>query len=460
MRAAGYIRVSDPSQVEGHSLDAQERAFNDHCKGLGWTPVHLYREEGKSAHVDSIEARPVFSRLLDDASNGLFDVIVVHTLDRWSRNQKVMLEALDILSKSGIGLISITEKIEYSTPHGRFTTQTLGSVAELYSGLLSLHTKKGIDERARKGLRLGSIPFGYQSCWESKGGERRLRCKPEHAGGIHIHPEEGPAVQQLFIRYATGGVTLAMLAAWLNNQGFRTRNTKKLPDGSGRSVAGPRLFTSASVRHILHNAIYCGKVRHKKELLPGVHEALVSEEVYETVQDNMRRNSGRSRTLQAHPEREYLLKGLIQCAHCRMPMWAQTFVNGRRYYREQNGSRGAGYCVGKSGSMPCHLPDEQIGKIVSAIVLPNAWVDRVLAQVQLADEVKRTEKEREQTRQRMRRLGQTYVDGLVSPEDYKRQKQLMEEKLKSLVGSGRRCGSGGGSASAGASHAMEEGGSV
>lgn len=183
---------------------------------------------------------------------------------------------------------------------------------------------------------------------------------------------------ELFRRYSSGMVTLATLAAWLNDQGFRTRNTKKLPDGSGGSVAGPRLFTSAAVRHILHNAIYCDKVRHKDELRPGVHEALVSEEVYETVQVTMRRNSGRSRTLQPQPQREYLLKGLIQCAHCRMPMWAQTFVNGRRYYREQKGSRGAGYCVGRSGSMLCAAPDEQIGEIVSAIVLPDAWVDRVL----------------------------------------------------------------------------------
>ena len=47
MRAAGYIRVSDASQVEGHSLDAQERAFNGYCRNLSWTPVELYREEAR-----------------------------------------------------------------------------------------------------------------------------------------------------------------------------------------------------------------------------------------------------------------------------------------------------------------------------------------------------------------------------------------------------------------------------
>ena len=106
MRAAAYIRVSDLSQVEGYSLDAQERAFREHCEKRDWTRVDIYREEGRSAHVDTIEGRPVFCRLLEDASNGLFDVVVVHTLDRWSRNQKVMLEAIDILGRAGVGLDS------------------------------------------------------------------------------------------------------------------------------------------------------------------------------------------------------------------------------------------------------------------------------------------------------------------------------------------------------------------
>ena len=122
---------------------------------------------------------------------------------------------------------------------------------------------------------------------------------------------------------------------------------------------------SKQVRGILHNPFYTSKMRHRDRVLPGAHEALVSTELFETVQATMTKNSGRSRTMQARPKREYLLKGLIHCAHCRMPMWAQTFQNGRRYYREQQGSRGAGYCVGRSGSMFCEIPDDQIGDIIA-----------------------------------------------------------------------------------------------
>ena len=85
LRAVAYLRVSDPSQVDGHSLDAQERLFYELCKSREWEAVKLYREEGKSAHVETISRRPVFRQLLEDAAKHEFDVVVVHTLDRWSR---------------------------------------------------------------------------------------------------------------------------------------------------------------------------------------------------------------------------------------------------------------------------------------------------------------------------------------------------------------------------------------
>ena len=207
----------------------------------------------------------------------------------------------------------------------------------------------------------------------------------------------------------------------------------RLADAGGNLVGGPRLFTTASVRDILHNPFYTGKVRHRDELLLGAHEPLISESLFHTVQATLKRNSGRSETRHPQLEREYLLKGLIRCAHCGLPMWAQTYYNGNRYYREQKGSRGSGYCVDRSGSMACHVPDEQMGRIVGAIVLPEAWMDRVLAKIHLADEVQRVAQERDQVQQRLRRLGKAYVDGLYGDEDYRREKRLLEERLGSLV---------------------------
>ena len=104
----------------------------------------------------------------------------------------------------------------------------------------------------------------------------------------------------------------------------------------GELVAEPRLFTTASVRGILHNPTYTGRVKHKDQLYPGLHDPLVSDELFQVVQDTLKKNSGRSETLHARSTREYLLKGLVHCAYCKMPMWAQTYRNGNRYYREQH----------------------------------------------------------------------------------------------------------------------------
>ena len=165
----------------------------------------------------------------------------------------------------------------------------------------------------------------------------------------------------------------------------------------------------------------------------GAHEALVSWALFEQVQANLKRNSGRSTTLTARPAREYLLKGLVRCAHCGVPMWAQTFNSGGRYYREHRGSRGEGACVNASGAVRCEVVDEQVGSIIESLVLPEDWLDAVLERISLRDEVARVHAEREQVQEKLRRLGKAFVDGMVDEPDYERHKAQLEFDLTSLV---------------------------
>ncbi|NQW20318.1 MAG: recombinase family protein [Chloroflexi bacterium] len=433
MRTVNYIRVSDESQIEGNSLAAQERLFNELCKSRGWQAVGIYREEGRSAHVDSINKRPVFKQLLEDAAKDKFDAIVVHTLDRWSRNLSVTLESLKILAQNDVGLISITENIDYSTPQGRLFIQMLGGFAEYFSGSLGTHVRKGQGERARGGRHLGGIPFGYRSCWSGKDGQRVLQCDPEHPGGVHTVDAEGRAIKGLFEQYAPGTTSTASLAIWLNEQGFRTRNTKRLPTANGGETIEPRFFTNASVRVILHNQFYAGIVKHKEETFPGQHEPVISTELFETVQVALRKNSGRSSTIGRRPTRPYLLKGIARCVHCGMNLWAQTYQNGNQYYREHRASRSHGECPAKGGSIPCSIPDEQIGKMFSSIVLPDDWERRVLAKIVHQDEAARIIGERERVKEKLRRLGKAFVDGLFDDVAYHRQKKSLEYDLESLL---------------------------
>ena len=433
MRAVAYIRVSDLSQVEGYSLDAQERLFLELCKNREWTPGHIYREEGRSARSDSIRKRPVFRQLLEDSGKGEFDVVVVHTLDRWARNQRVLLESMATLGNNNVALVSITENVDYSTPQGKLFLQMLGGFAEYFSDSLATHVSKGLSQRAISGKHTGGLPFGYQSCWDNQGGERKRRCDPEHAGEVHLVPQEAEAVEEMFNRYATGTTTLSQLAFWLNDNGFRTKNTKKLPDGNGNLVSGPRLFTTASVRGILHNIFYTGLVRHKNETYQGAHEAIITAEIFETVEDALRKNSGRSNTLKARPDREYLLKGIVRCAYCLMPMWSQTYKNGQRYYREHRASRSIAECPSAGGSVRCDAADDQIGRIMEAIELDSRWKEQILAIISVKDEVERVKQERKKTQEKLRRLGTAFVDGVYEENDYRRQKRQLELELESLV---------------------------
>ncbi len=424
MKAVAYIRVSDSSQVDGHSLDAQERLFGELCKSRGWEPIRVYREEGKSAHNNDVAKRPVLQQLMGDSAGDDFQVVVVHTLDRWARNMKVLMETVTQLSDNGVGLVSITENIDWSNYQGRLVAQMLGAFAEFYSGALSTHTKKGIDERARKGLHLGSVPFGYQLCHPPKKG-RRKPCEPKHRGGVHKVPREARAVEHLFREYATGTTSMVQLAKWMNRNGFRTRNR--------RGETAPRLFTAASVRGILHNPFYVGNVRHRDQVRKGAHRGVVTGDVFQAVQIAASRNSGRSETLQARPEREYLLKGLIRCHQCRMPLWSQTYRNGNRYYREQARSRSTTDCPADGKAIRCEVVDEQVEAMVTSLVLPDAWLDRVLAQIHVADEAKRITKERTKTERELKRVGQAYADGALVEKEYRRRLKLLKDQLATLV---------------------------
>ena len=159
---------------------------------------------------------------------------------QWYRLLRVTLESLANLAMHDVALVSITENIDYSTPQGRLLVQMLGSFGQFFSDMLGTHVSKGLDQRATLGLHTGGIPFGYQSCWVKEHGERRQTCENEHPGGIHHVPSEAAAIKEMFERYAAGTTTLNQLAAWLNEEGFRTRNTRKMSNPDGSDHSGPQ----------------------------------------------------------------------------------------------------------------------------------------------------------------------------------------------------------------------------
>ena len=116
-----------------------------------------------------------------------------------------------------------------------------------------------------------------------------------------------------------------------------------------------------------------------------------------------------------------------------MPMWAQTFRSGGRYYREHRGSRGHALCPASGGSIRCDVADEQIGTLVEAIELGPKWEEEVLSIISVKDEAESIAEKRQKAHERLRRLGRAYVDGVYDDEEYRRQKRKLELELESLV---------------------------
>ena len=413
MRAAGLFRVSDEDQVDGYSLDAQRRNFFEFCQRKGWDGMKTYTEEGRSAWGESIDRRPVFRSMLNDSGLNQFDVVVVDTFDRFSRNMLVTMEAFKILTDNHVAFACVKQDLDYSTPEGRLFMVMLGGFAQYFSDNLSGHTKKGMKERAKQGMFNGEPPWPYE------------RCTPECFGidethtGCHVDPEKGRILVELFERYATGTYSQASLAEWLNGLGFRTKGRRR-KDSLGREIRdAARKFTGSSIRDLLNNPFFVGMVRYKGELFPGRHQPLVDPKLFEKVQlqsqeNRSRRSSGgRQKTENAH-----LLTGLIRCYECGTPLWSQT--QGREsgtYYKSP--AKGFDTQCDYRGQAFVGWPvDEQMAQIFRDFTLRENWINWIIDNYVLNASVTEAVKRREAIQGRLERARHLYVVGDMPWDEY------------------------------------------
>ncbi len=292
MRTVGYFRVSDEEQVEGYSLDAQRRAFHEFCAQKGWEVAGTYDEEGRSAWAESSAKRPLFRKMLTDAQAGKFEVVVTHTLGRFTRNLRVMLDAFHVFSQHNVTYVSITQDIDYSTPEGRLFMTMLGAFAQYFSEALSGDTKKGMRERAMQGRFNGEPPFGYECC------DATCIGVDQNHTGCHIDSFAGPQMVETFERYAGGSHSLRTLGDVLNSRGFRTKGESRPDrdfgdDSESRADQEGALFTGWAVRDLLKNWFFIGEVRHHDEYFRGRHQPLINETLFGDVQERMKENRSR-----------------------------------------------------------------------------------------------------------------------------------------------------------------------
>ena len=161
-RAAAYIRESTEEQGQGFSPDAQRQAIS---KFASENELQLTREycDFHSGWRKS-EARPEFQRLMADAAEGLFDVVLVFHTSRFARSQIEARKYKQLLrERLGIRVVSVTQPMgEDPSDPSSFLAESIHEMFdEYYSVSLSFWTKSGLREKARQGHLVGTLPWGY-----------------------------------------------------------------------------------------------------------------------------------------------------------------------------------------------------------------------------------------------------------------------------------------------------------
>ena len=284
------MRESTEEQGQGFSPDAQRQAIAKFAAENDLTIVGEYCDFHSGWR--KADGRPEFQRLMADAAERRFDVVLVFHTSRFARNQVEARRYKALLrERLGIRVVSVTQPMcdDPSDPSSFLAESIHEMFDEYYSVSLSFWTRAGLAEKARQGHLVGQLPWGY--------------VRDRETGEAVSDPERAPLVLGMYERYATGHESDRSIAAWLNAKGART--------------ARGRAFGKDTVREMLVNAAYCGYVcglRDKRREIRGRHEPIVPEELFDRVQEV---RSWRTRVLKpGPPSDEYLLRKLLYCERC------------------------------------------------------------------------------------------------------------------------------------------------
>lgn len=276
-RVALYSRYSTSAQDGNYSIEIQTERMEAMCASKGWVVVDYFND---AAYSGANMNRPDLQNLLKRLDE--FDVIMVYKLDRLSRSQRDTLELIqDHFLKNEKSFVSVLETLDTTTPFGMAMIGILAVFSELERASITERMQAGIQKRVESGYRqLGGnyMPTGYK-----KGPESTLI----------IDDSEAKKVQRIFDLYEKHH-SITVIQKVLKEEGFTGRR-----------------FTT--IRQILSNRLYIGKVSYKENEYEGKHKPIIMVEQFDRVQVLLSRHPpGKN----AGKAKESLFGSLITCGKC------------------------------------------------------------------------------------------------------------------------------------------------
>ena len=323
-----YTRVSTAMQIDGYSLDAQKTKMKAFCDYNEYEIAGEYEDAGKSGK--SIEGRIAFNQMMDDIKSGKDAVsyVLVFKLSRFGRNAADVLATLQVMQDFGVNLICVEDGIDSSKDAGKLMISVLSAVAEIERENIRVQTMEGRMQKAREGKWNGGFaPYGYSLI----------------DGKLEVNEEEAVAIRMIFDQYVNTDLGANGIAKYLENHGIH-----KIARQNGKNP----LFDAALIRRIIQNPVYSGKISYgrrrtekvhgtrneyrqvKKDdylLVDGLHEALVSEEVWEQAQVKVAAQAKKYEKVNRDKrEKIHLLSGILKCPVCGAGMYGNKSIKKRK----------------------------------------------------------------------------------------------------------------------------------
>jgi site-specific DNA recombinase len=376
-----YCRVSSDEQAEkDNSIPAQRKALRAWvAQNPGHHLVADFVDEGISAYAPA-DRRPGFCDMISFCRKNGVDIILVHKLDRFSRNREESILFKGLLRKHGVQVKSASESYDPESPQGFLYEGMIEVINQFYSMNLATETLKGMRENASRGwVNGGFTPFGYRREKVTDAGGR------EHWTWALGKDDDVALVREIFTLATDHGRGAKSIAAELNERGLLS------PTGT--------TWSPSSVSAILCNPVYVGDVvwmKSKKKgrtgrakaaddervVMRDAHPAIVDRETFER---RLELASKRKFAVHSSPHNHvaWLLSRLMKCEAC-----GGTFVGRRREYTNRKGQSQVAssyYCSGyvAKGNAVCKsLPIDSAwieGIVVDALrarfVDPEGWED-------------------------------------------------------------------------------------
>jgi site-specific DNA recombinase len=291
MKVAAYLRVSTEEQAEQNiSLPAQRSRLIQYCQSRDWMIHDFYSDDG---HTGKNLDRPAMRKLIFDARQKKFDMVLVIKLDRLSRRQQHVLYLIeDVFLPNEIGFNSVTESFDTTNPMGRAVLGIMAAFAQLERETIVERVTDAKREAAKQGRFMGGPPpFGYVHNPATK--------------SVDIHEEQAEIITMIYDEYLNSQFGYQKIADILNEKKIKAPQVK--------------YWGKETIAKILSNPFYAGYLPHKGNLYKGQHIAIISKGKWTAVQNLL---SNRSNAFSKPGV--YLLSGNIYCGECGARMRAKT----------------------------------------------------------------------------------------------------------------------------------------